>query len=321
MRFVVATHGHCFDGLASATLFTRLIQETREEPTSFVYRACGYGPDQAKANDGLLDGDENAILDYRYAASSALSWFFDHHPTAFGTPEERGHFDQRQPSGRFFFDPTYSSCTRLVSDISAKTFGVETPALRELVRWADKIDAARFTSAEEAISRDEPVMRLATVVEHHGDDLFLATTIPKLLTKTLLELATSSRIEQAYLPLGQKHTEFIDLIRAKSQLKDGVVLADLTDQTLQSLGKFVTYALFPQSTYSVVVGVVESSAKISVGYNPWSGQPRKADISAICARYGGGGHPFVGGVSLALSDVARARTIALQVAQELGSCV
>ena len=27
MRFVVASHGHCFDGLSSAVLFTRLMHE------------------------------------------------------------------------------------------------------------------------------------------------------------------------------------------------------------------------------------------------------------------------------------------------------
>ena len=27
MKLVVATHGHCFDGLASAVLFTRLVEK------------------------------------------------------------------------------------------------------------------------------------------------------------------------------------------------------------------------------------------------------------------------------------------------------
>jgi nanoRNase/pAp phosphatase (c-di-AMP/oligoRNAs hydrolase) len=58
-------------------------------------------------------------------------------------------------------------------------------------------------------------------------------------------------------------------------------------------------------------------AKISVGYNPWCGQPLDTDISAICARHGGGGHSVVGGISFNATDVERARNISQQIVQEL----
>ncbi|MDX2055341.1 MAG: hypothetical protein SFV15_23260 [Polyangiaceae bacterium] len=319
MRFVVATHGHCFDGLASATLFTRLLQQTRKDNLDFVYRACGYGLEQTRADEGVLDGEENAILDYRYHPSARLNWFFDHHRTSFQTPGAREHFDAHRAGGQFFFDAGYSSCTRLVSDVAAKEFGVTDASLKELVDWADKIDAARFSSAAEAINHDHAVMRLATVVEHHADDAFLEATIPELLAKPLLVVANSTRVQEAYAPLGKKHLEFIELMRSASRLSNGVVLADLTSELLPNLGKFVTYALYPQSIYSVVVGITEAGAKISVGYNPWSGSARTADISQICARYGGGGHPFVGGMSFATKDVETARAVAKEVARELES--
>src|SRR5687767_3388200 len=115
MRFVVATHGHCFDGLASAVLFTRLVRAVVGPNVSFVYRACGYGPGQPRAEEKLLDGDENAILDYRFTNTPRLSWYFDHHRTAFGTEADRAAFEGRVDSGRFFFDAAYSSCTKLVA--------------------------------------------------------------------------------------------------------------------------------------------------------------------------------------------------------------
>jgi nanoRNase/pAp phosphatase (c-di-AMP/oligoRNAs hydrolase) len=96
-----------------------------------------------------------------------------------------------------------------------------------------------------------------------------------------------------------------------------VVYVDLTEEVLEGVGKFVTYALFPDSVYSVVVGLLKNGPKISVGYNPWSGRPLDTDISSICARYGGGGHPVVGGIAFANSEVDRARAVARQIADEL----
>src|SRR5688572_7240594 len=78
VKVVVATHGHCFDGLASAVLFTRLLAALGDK-RECVYRACGYGNGQSRADEGLLSGVENAILDYRYTASQRVTWFFDHH--------------------------------------------------------------------------------------------------------------------------------------------------------------------------------------------------------------------------------------------------
>ena len=96
-----------------------------------------------------------------------------------------------------------------------------------------------------------------------------------------------------------------------------VVLVDLTEKVLETVGKFVTYALYPDSMYSVTVGLLKTGARISVGYNPWSNIPRDTDISAICARHGGGGHPVVGGIAFAANEVDRARSIAREIAAEL----
>ena len=92
-------------------------------------------------------------------------------------------------------------------------------------------------------------------------------------------------------------------VRQRAEQHGRVVLVDLTDEPLETIGKFVTYALYPTAVYSVIVGVLKNAAKISVGYNPWSGKPCDVDISAICARYGGGGHPFVGAVQFSGAEV------------------
>ncbi len=179
MHFVVATHGHCFDGLASAVMFTRLVRSLEVGDITWEYRACGYGSGQLRAEEKILSGDQNAILDYRYTASPKLTWYFDHHKTAFANDSDAADFDTRKSNGRMFFDPAYSSCTKLVADLAREKFSVSDPALDPLVAWADRVDAARFGSAEEAVDRNNPVMQLVSVVEHYGDDAFLNRMVPE----------------------------------------------------------------------------------------------------------------------------------------------
>ena len=316
MLFVVASHGHCFDGLSSAVLFTRLMHERGLSRAQFEYKACGYGMNQQRAEEKLLLGDENAILDYRFSTSPKLTWYFDHHRTAFQSDAERAAFEASHPPN-FFFDASYSSCTKLIADTAQKRFGFSDPKLDPLVRFADIIDSARFESPEQAIDRSDPLMRLVSVVEHYGDDGFYSLLVPELLQKSLTEVAGSSAISERYKPLGKKHERFVERVRETSVVQGRVVFADMTEGILESVGKFVTYALFPKSVYSVLVGVLKGGPKISVGYNPWSGQPLDVDISAICARYGGGGHPVVGGISFASNEVERARLVAHEIAKEL----
>ena len=101
--------------------------------------------------------------------------------------------------------------------------------------------------------------------------------------------------------------------------KDGVVMVDLTANLLAVSPKFVTYALYPGSRYSIVVTRDAKRVKLSIGYNPWSARPRTHDISKICERHGGGGHPVVGAITLTAADLERARALATELAAELGT--
>jgi hypothetical protein len=305
--------------MCSAALFTRLARSQISATAKFTYRACGYGPEQGGVNPAILDGNENAILDFRYAKSPKLTWYFDHHATAFGSPEELADFE-KDAGKQKFYDPNYGSCTKLIYDVSRDRFGLDdTPDLVELVRWADIIDAARFPNAEMAVSRAEPALWLMTVVENHGDEAFLSRLVPRLLTEPLEEIAKSQDIQSRWVPLRDAHLGFVDKVRTKSQEMGSVVYVDLTDVVIDVVGKFVTYALFPRSVYSVMVSRGKTRCKVSVGYNPWSGVERRHDISKICQRYGGGGHAVVGAIALPPDQSERAKQIALEITAELNT--
>src|SRR5262245_24236162 len=94
-QVVVATHGHCFDGMCSAALFTRLIRHLAPDGNHrFTYLSMGYGPGSNGVDPTVLSGDINAILDFRFSSAPQLTWYFDHHISAFPRPEERATYDR-----------------------------------------------------------------------------------------------------------------------------------------------------------------------------------------------------------------------------------
>ncbi len=323
-QVVVATHGHCFDGLCSAVMFTRLYRHlSPADGASFFYHGAGYGPGQNGVDPKILLGDVNAILDFRFSPVPKLDWYFDHHVSAFAAPGDREAYERKVAEGEvrgarhMFHDGTYSSATKLIADIGAARFGLDAAPSAELVRWADMIDSAAFPNASMPVERKEPELKLMTVVEHLGNDAFLGKMVPRLLERPLFEIARSADVAHAYEPIGRAHDQFVKLVQHAAQPMGAVIFVDLTDQFIEVAGKFVTYALYPESTYSVLLSRSKSKCKISVGYNPWSPFPRRHNIAAICERYGGGGHPVVGAVSLAAEKVEDAKALARSIAEEL----
>jgi nucleotide-binding universal stress UspA family protein len=307
-------------------MFTRLYRHRfAGDGATFAYHAAGYGPGQNGADPKLVTGDVNTILDFRYSPFEKLDWYFDHHVSAFVTPADRADYERRalaqDAAGerRFFHDGTYSSATKLIADIGRERFGLDAAPSAELVRWADMIDSAAFTSAKMAVDRAEPVLKLMTVVENLGDDAFLARMVPRLLSQPLAEVASAPDIVEAYEPLGRAHEAFVKLVEQRARTQGIVVVVDVSDQLIDVAGKFVTYALYPESAYSILLSRSKSKCKISIGYNPWSPVPRRHNIAAICERHGGGGHPVVGAISLPAGQVEEAKALVRSIADELAA--
>src|SRR3974377_1942138 len=106
----VLYHDHCFDGAASAAFFSRFIAEAVHRGAEFRYTGIAHKASQS-FDPALFDGDENAIVDFKYSSDPRLTWWFDHHQSAFLSREDESHF-RADKSGRKFHDPTYRSCTK-----------------------------------------------------------------------------------------------------------------------------------------------------------------------------------------------------------------
>jgi hypothetical protein len=307
-------------------MFTRLYRHRfPDDGATFTYHGAGYGPGQNGVDPKLVTGDVNAILDFRYSPLEKLDWYFDHHVSAFVTPADRADYERRalaqETAGerRFFHDGAYTSATKLIADLGRERFALDPSPTVELVRWADMIDSAAFPSAKMAVDRAEPVLKLMTVVENLGDDAFLTRMVPRLHSQSLAEVASAPDIVQAYEPLGRAHEAFVKLVEQRAKVEGFVVVVDVSDLLLDAAGKFVTYALYPESAYSILLSRSKSKCKISIGYNPWSPVPRRHNIAAICERHGGGGHPVVGAISLPADQVEEAKALVRSIAEELAA--
>src|SRR6478735_9633590 len=135
MRVRILYHDHCFDGAASAAYFSRFIQEKFYADAEFAFTGMAHKASQL-FEDSLFDGDENAIVDFKYSPNPKLTWWFDHHQSAFLSAEDAEHF-KRDTSGRKLFNPDFRSCTMFIAKTAKERWGYEAPDLAELVRWAD----------------------------------------------------------------------------------------------------------------------------------------------------------------------------------------
>ncbi len=315
MNVKVFFHDKCFDGASSAAIFSRFYRERINPETEFRYAGMTHKASKPFEDD-VFDGDENAIVDFKYSSSPKLTWWFDHHQSAFLTPEDAANFRQDR-SGKKFYDPTYKSCTKFLATIASEKFGFDAKPLAELIHWGDIIDGAQFESPEAAVGLAEPAMQLALVIEAAPDMDLVPKLIPYLATIPLAEMVRLPIVERYLGPLLERHKHSIEIMRERGESRGGVIYFDVSDLDLEGYNKFVPYYLHPEALYSVGVSASPTRSKISIGTNPWREADADVNLATIAEKYGGGGHARVAAISLNPEDLARARKIAEEIASSL----
>jgi hypothetical protein len=308
-------HDKCFDGACSASLFTRFYRERIRRNVEFKFHGLLHRAG-ALFNIDDFDGDENAIVDFKYLASDKLTWWFDHHESAFLTDEDREHFE-RQQSNKKFFDPGFKSCTKFLATVAQNRFGFNANGAQELIEWADIVDGALYESAEVAVAMEAPAMRLTMALEANQDPAFIPKLVELLAYKPLDEIIATPFVASQIPPLLERHRRSIEIIREHSTCVDNTIFFDVTGYDLEGYNKFIPYYLHPESVYSVGLSKSSFRVKISVGSNPWTKAENMTNLAKICERYGGGGHARVGAISFPPGDFAKATEAAQVIVAEL----
>ena len=322
MRVRVFYHDKCFDGACSASLFTRFHRECVAPDATYEYHGLVHRAG-ALFDESEFTGDQNAIVDFKYSSSPKITWWFDHHLSAFLTPADQQNFlaCKQDPdcSRRKFFDPKYTSCTSFLAHIASTQFGFDTAPVAELIHWADIVDGAQYESPESAVEMAAPAMKLTLIIESTQDPAFIPRLIPLLTAMPLAQVLSQPFVADLLPPLLEKHKEALELIRSRAEERDGTIFFDITDHPLEGFNKFIPYYLYPNAIYSIGLSKSSFRTKVAVGSNPWTkADPTKmVNLAKVCERYGGGGHARVGAISFPPDQADKARAAALEIVAEL----
>lgn len=316
MKLRILYHGNCFDGVSSAAFFTKFYQAKVNGQVEIEYLPMMHQANNFFDKNLLISDGQNAIVDFKYCADNKLTWWFDHHQSAFLNEQDEAHF-QADTSGQKFLDTTSKSCCEFIARIAKEKFDYEDESMAELVHWAHIIDGALYESPAQCVELRSSALKLMQVIEGEKDEKFVERIIKSLAVKSLDEILESSEIQAKLQPILDQHWQMVELIKSQAKYKRGVVSFDLTEMPVEGYNKFIPYYFYPETTYNVALTRGAKRVKISVGSNPWAKRPRVHNIAEICERYGGGGHAVVGAVSLAPDDVETGRKYMREIIEEL----
>jgi hypothetical protein len=303
-------------------LFTRFHRERIAQGASYEYQGLVHRAG-ALFDESDFTGDQNAIVDFKYSSSPRITWWFDHHQSAFLTEQDHQSFlaCKRDPEcgGRKFFDPAYTSCTGFLAHIASTRFGFDIAPVADLIHWADIVDGAKYESPESAVEMAAPAMKLTLIIESTQDKEFIPRLIPLLTEMSLSEVLAQPFVAPLLPPLLERHKQALDLIRSRADERDGTIYFDITDHPLEGFNKFIPYYLYPNATYSIGLSKSSFRTKVAVGSNPWTkADPEKmVNLAQVCERYGGGGHARVGAISFPPDREDEARKAAEEIVARL----
>lgn len=315
MKLRILYHGNCFDGVSSAAVFSKFYLSKINRGAEIFYTPTMHRAGNAFDSE-QFDGDENAIVDFKYSADRRLTWWFDHHQSAFLTPEDEAHF-RADDSGKKFLDTTSKSCAEFIARIVKEKFDYADESLSELIHWARIIDGALYESPAECVELRSSALKLMQVIEGEKDEKFVEKIIRDLIEKSLDEVVEGAAVQAKLKPILEQHWNTVELIKRKANYSRGVVSFDLIGDGIEGYNKFIPYYFYPETTYTVSLTQSSFRTKISVGSNPWSPRPRLHNIAQICERYGGGGHAVVGAVSLKPDELEKGARFMREIIEEL----
>jgi hypothetical protein len=318
MKVQICYHGNCFDGVLSAAIFSRFLEQRAGPFCEFTFRPMAHGrrDPYGASHEQTFDADINVVVDFRYSPSPRLDWWCDHHQSTFLSAQDEQHF-REHPGPQRCFDPTAPSCAGLLYRWLQEEHKYADGFFADHVKWADRIDSARFTSPAEAVELPYPALQLMALLESGPPGDLVGTMIRTMSEASIEDVHRLPAVARAVEPLLQRQRDQRQVFKEQMEIHQGVAWVDLSSSVAEGFNKFIPYYYDPTLRYTVVFTATARRAKVSVGSNPWNRPEPLTNIADLCARYGGGGHPVVGAVTYQGHESARARQTALEITQIL----
>jgi hypothetical protein len=321
MAVRIIYHERCFDGLASAALFARFFRRDVDATCRVEYAGARYTGRRDVDTDLLLTGAENAIVDFKYSSDPRVGWWFDHHASAFASPDDARHFELTRGLTKVF-DPSSPSCARLIHrTVASRAERVAEDDMEEVVAWADRIDTGTLRNAAEAVELTAPALRVGLVIQSLSDAAIATRVIEDLQRLSLAELERQPYIASLYPAARAAHFENVDEVRMRARIEGPVFVFDVASHRSERIDRYIPFYLAPSAVYSVGVMRSPGGLKVTIAFNPWSPTQRGHDIASLCVSIadrlgiaGAGGHAGIGGIpfrSNAYADAVNAANLAV----------
>jgi len=295
----------------SAAILAHVLAETAGE--SPHWRSVNY--DQRKDWPNFERGRRFAIVDFHFHPKA--EYWFDHHPTTFLLPEYR---EMYEPSERWRWDETSPSCPPLILRHAQEHWDFSVPErFREMSRWSDIVDAARFETVDQALFGDAPALRISRSLAAAPDADWTDTLVADLVEGTLEELARRDDVDRAWQRAVRNRDKALrQFPPTVVSTEHNVVQYDASSNKIRR-ERFAPFFHHSDALFSVGVIPTRAGFHVTAGQNPWNAPTCEAHIGEVMEGYGGGGHRAVGGANA--RDLADARRIAGEVARILRRCV
>lgn len=291
MKYYIYFHGGCFDGVASAAMLLYFLRLQGDEYSKFIPLTH---PIDKKWWKNLKMKNPSAIVDISYHPKAAI--WFDHHPTAF---IEKTWEKKFRGNKWHVLDIKSPSCTGLIYRHLTKVLKVKPPKyISDLVKWADKIDRALFSSPKEAMSLKEPALQVSrSMFERNPPLSYQKYLIHTLSSASLKDISKLPKVKSRFLKYKKEFRKSLPKLRKSIKLIGKVAFADYVGKKLIGM-RFAPYYFYPKIHYSMRLIKYGNNFIISAGLNKWNAPKKLANIGKFLEKkYGGGGHAYAGSAS------------------------
>jgi len=288
-----------FDGKAAAAIVLAFLESRGDRVEYYVPmdHAADHGRGAGYFNENFFKGkNPGIVLDYRYHPGAA--WWFDHHPTAFRTEAWRKRFRSDE---RHRLDPSYISACHLVYDSLRRDFGWKPLShLKELAKWLDVVDGARYASAEQVIRFREPALQVALYADRGTEREREARWFIGLLAhRPLAAIAAEPKIKKFVAAFRTRLVAGLAFSKKNIVVDGRVGTLDISGRNLRSIKeglRFAPFYFYPTLESSIRITEKDGRFNLGWGVNPWRKNNNRLDIGKILKEYyGGGGHRNAGG--------------------------
>ena len=303
-------HSPCLDGIASSVLTLDFL-ETVQNWTFNELRPVDY--DQRKSWLSEERTSPFAVVDFLY--HPAAEFWADHHQTSFLRPDLKNCFAE-QKNAFHIYDSKSSSCAMLLWRVLQRRFKYKNSRYAELVSGADKIDAARYSSVEEAIHGSHPALNINRSLATNKDPDYPVWLVTRLRRESLEKVGCSPEVVEKSNEAQALIAAGLDRLSETVHLDDANIAVFDVDSSDVLVNRYAPYHFFPKARYSLGIVRSPNCTKIRAMKNPWRHFP-SVYLGKLFERFGGGGHRRVGSVLLRGADAQNADQVLRRLLDEI----